>query len=617
MATFELNLSRKWRSQNFEEVIGQDLVIRILKNSLYSSRYFPVYLFAGQRGCGKTSTARIFAAALNCFKLEEFQKDPIKTIVPCGVCKSCVALFEGRHNDFIEMDAASHTGVDNMRQLIDDALLLPVLGTKRIYLIDEAHMLSNAAFNALLKILEEPPSHVVFILATTDPHKIIDTVKSRCFQLFFKSIEQRSLTDHLVNVCIQEQIVYDQEGLEYIVGQSHGSARDALNMLEQVRFSDKGAIKQEVLEVLGRIDDTILIELLRVVFAGDPIAVMAYIEQNVAENILVEFVWDRCIALLRDLLWLSAGVMPMCSSSLLPLLKELISTVSYEDIQCCMHLFYTHELIFLRTQAQRGLFELVLIECCKKKIEIASKSKQVIQDRSVQQPTILQSVSAKAPYLEQTSVSVKTLSGTLTRQGVITSQKVSTENLIENKEYINEGVDNLSTNNVGKWKQFLILLENNVDDTMLFSFFSQIVSHCYDLQAKKLVITFLSDHVFFKDVLEQQKDTWLPLLQQVFGINDSAVILKFDGNQKLEEKKKSKNKEINALQEKKTPIVEHSAIAKKTINRANQNINRTKKLSNLSAQILDVSEKDHWKKTQIVLKYFTGTVYSLNGDTHE
>lgn len=612
MTTFELNLSRKWRSQNFEEVIGQDLAIRILKNSLYSSRYFPVYLFAGQRGCGKTSTARIFAAALNCFKLEEFQKNPKNTVVPCGVCKSCVALFDGRHNDFIEMDAASHTGVDNMRQLIDDALLLPVLGTKRIYLIDEAHMLSNAAFNALLKILEEPPSHVVFILATTDPHKIIDTVKSRCFQLFFKPIAQDSLINHLINVCKQEQIAYDQEGLEYIVAQSHGSARDALNMLEQVRFSDKGAIKQEVLEVLGRIDDTVLIALLRVVFTGDQIAVMAYIEQLIPESILVEFVWDRCIALLRDLLWLSAGVTPMCSSSLLSLLKELTRNIAYEDIQRCMHLFYTHELIFLRTQAQRGLFELVLIECCKKKVATPQKAKQIVQTTSVQLPkTSALDASHKAARDTVVKDSLNISSDMPIRQDATPQEPV------KNEKSIGEDVSDNVIDNVGEWQQFLTLLQAEVNDKMLSSFFSQITSHSYDAQAKTLVVTFLSDHIFFKDVLEQQKDTWLPLAQQVFDVTDSAIVLQFDGRQTLEEKKKPKNKELSASKEKKILVIEGSPAEQKSINKPANHVSYPKKRSSLSAQVLDVSDPNLWKKTQIVLKYFVGTVYSLNGDTHE
>ena len=185
MNEIQLNLTRKWRAQYFDQIIGQDLSVKMLKNSLYRGHFFLFICFAGQRGTGKTSMARVFAAAINCQVLPLFQKDPKSNIMPCMQCASCLAMHAGKHPDFIEIDAASHTGVDNVRQIIDSAAFLPLMGQKKIYLIDEAHMLSKAAFNAFLKILEEPPMSALFILATTDPQKIIDTVRSRCFQVCF------------------------------------------------------------------------------------------------------------------------------------------------------------------------------------------------------------------------------------------------------------------------------------------------------------------------------------------------------------------------------------------------------------------------------------------------
>ncbi|HZW61234.1 MAG TPA: AAA family ATPase, partial [Candidatus Babeliales bacterium] len=152
-----LNLARKWRSRNFDQIVGQELSVKMLKNSLYLGQFFPVYLFSGQRGCGKTSTARVFAAAVNCKQLPSFQQNPKNFSIPCLTCESCTAMMQGQHPDFFEIDAASHTGVDTIRQIIDASQLLPLMGAKKIYLIDEAHMLSKASFNALLKILEEPP----------------------------------------------------------------------------------------------------------------------------------------------------------------------------------------------------------------------------------------------------------------------------------------------------------------------------------------------------------------------------------------------------------------------------------------------------------------------------
>ena len=260
MALMNLNFARKWRSKNFDQLIGQDVSVRILKNSLYLDQLFPVYLFAGQRGCGKTSTARIFAAAINCHALSDFQKNPKNSSVPCLVCASCALMAKGQHPDFIEIDAASHTGVDNVRQIIDAASLLPVMGRKKIYLIDEAHMLSKAAFNAFLKIMEEPPVGVVFILATTDSQKIIETVRSRCFHIFFKPVEHAKISSHLATICQQENIRADQHALELIVAQSEGSIRDALNLLEQVRFSTSHITAAAVRTVLGHIDDEHVIQ---------------------------------------------------------------------------------------------------------------------------------------------------------------------------------------------------------------------------------------------------------------------------------------------------------------------------------------------------------------------
>ena len=174
------------------KLVGQPLVVRLVKNSLYRNLIFPVYLLIRYSWLWKTSVARIFAAALNCDALEQFQKNPQNQQLPCLACASCQAMQAMNHPDFIEIDAASHTGVDNVRAIIDAASFVPVLGKKKIYLIDEAHMLSKAAFNAFLKILEEPPISVVFMLATTDPHKILETVTSRCFQLFFEPIEMQS-----------------------------------------------------------------------------------------------------------------------------------------------------------------------------------------------------------------------------------------------------------------------------------------------------------------------------------------------------------------------------------------------------------------------------------------
>jgi DNA polymerase-3 subunit gamma/tau len=265
-----LNLARKLRPKNFDEIIGQDLSVSMLKNSLYLKKLFPVYLFSGQRGCGKTSTARVFAAAVNCKKLPNFQENATNTTIPCLTCESCKSMLESNHPDFIEMDAASHTGVDSVRQIIESCTYMPLAGEKKIYLIDEAHMLSKAAFNAFLKILEEPPTATIFILATTEIQKIPDTVRSRCFQVLFNPVKNDILFSHIKSICNSEQIDADDDAISLLVQENDGSVRDTINTLEQVRFSGEKVSKDLVLRSLGKIGETQLNKLLELIINQKP-----------------------------------------------------------------------------------------------------------------------------------------------------------------------------------------------------------------------------------------------------------------------------------------------------------------------------------------------------------
>ncbi len=365
MSEIKLNLARKWRSKTFHEIVGQELSIRMLKNGLYLQQYFPVYLFSGQRGCGKTTTARVFAAALNCEQLSEFQKNPQKVTVPCLSCKSCIAMLNGKHPDFIEIDAASHTGVDNVRYIIDSASLLPLMGRKKVYLIDEVHMLSKAAFNAFLKILEEPPSSVIFILATTDPQKIIETVRSRCFQLFFKPVESNILLDRLKQVCEKENISFEVDGLETIIKQTEGSVRDALNLLEQVRFSSNSVTKKSVDSVIGSIDDTVLISLVEYALSGTAQQLLTFLSKTNLQQFSAQLIWGRLVALVRALLWLSYDVMPDQFVEHLGLLKRILTRCNAKQLHQLLENLYENEQLFVRTTAKQELLEMILIRLCK------------------------------------------------------------------------------------------------------------------------------------------------------------------------------------------------------------------------------------------------------------
>ncbi len=223
-------LARKYRPQTFSELIGQDAMVQTLGNAIKRDRLAHAFLMTGVRGVGKTSTARLIAKALNCIG-PDWQGGP--TIDPCGVCEPCVAIAQGRHIDVIEMDAASHTGVDDVREIIEAVRYAAVSARYKIYIIDEVHMLSKNAFNALLKTLEEPPAHVKFLFATTEVNKVPITVLSRCQRFDLKRITADMLTDHFAMVCQQEGVVADREALSMIAQGAEGSVRDGLSILDQ------------------------------------------------------------------------------------------------------------------------------------------------------------------------------------------------------------------------------------------------------------------------------------------------------------------------------------------------------------------------------------------------
>ncbi|MBI3041481.1 MAG: DNA polymerase III subunit gamma/tau [Betaproteobacteria bacterium] len=230
-------LARKWRPRTFAELVGQEHVVRALENALTQQRLHHAYLFTGTRGVGKTTLARIIARALNC--------ESGVTATPCGRCAACVEIDTGRFVDLIELDAASNTQVDNMRELLESALYAPTAGRYKVYLIDEVHMLSRSAFNAMLKTLEEPPQHVKFILATTDPQKIPVTVLSRCLQFNLKQIPQQQIRDRLQRVLEAENVRYEAAALPMLARAAQGSLRDALSLLDQAIAHGGGSVGQE------------------------------------------------------------------------------------------------------------------------------------------------------------------------------------------------------------------------------------------------------------------------------------------------------------------------------------------------------------------------------------
>lgn len=267
-------LARKWRPKSFSELVGQSHVMQALSNALDQQRLHHAYLFTGTRGVGKTTIARIFAKALNCQEGVGSQ--------PCGVCETCRSIDEGRFIDLIEVDAASKTKVDDTREILDNVQFAPTQGRYKVYLIDEVHMLSKSSFNALLKTLEEPPEHVKFLLATTDPHKLPITVLSRCLQFNLMRLTQTQIQTHLAHILSQEQIAYEDSALALIAKSADGSARDSLSLLDQaIAYSAGEVMFEPVQTMLGLVDQQFGVAILQAL-ANDDVQSLKEIIQNLA-----------------------------------------------------------------------------------------------------------------------------------------------------------------------------------------------------------------------------------------------------------------------------------------------------------------------------------------------
>lgn len=360
-------LYRKFRPQEFADVKGQEHIVTTLKNQIKADRIGHAYLFCGTRGTGKTTIAKIFAKAVNC-------EHPVDGS-PCGECASCKAIAAGSSMNVIEIDAASNNGVDNIREIREEVAYRPTEGKYKVYIIDEVHMLSIGAFNALLKTLEEPPSYVIFILATTEAHKIPITILSRCQRYDFRRISIETISDRLMELMEKENVEVEERAIRYIAKAADGSMRDALSLLDQciAFYLGQKLTYDHVLEVLGAVDTEVFSKLLRKVLAEDVAGAISQLEELVIEGrdlgqFVNDFTWY-----LRNLLLLKDSddmeeVLDMSSENM-ALLKEEARLVEADVLMRYIRIFSELSNQVKYSSQKRILIEIAIIKLCKPAME--------------------------------------------------------------------------------------------------------------------------------------------------------------------------------------------------------------------------------------------------------
>lgn len=399
-------LYRKFRPDSFASVKGQDHIVKTLKNQIMADRIGHAYLFCGTRGTGKTTVAKILAKAVNC-------EHPVDGN-PCGECETCKAIAAGTSMNVIEIDAASNNGVDNIREIREEVAYSPTTGKYKVYIIDEVHMLSIGAFNALLKTLEEPPSYVIFILATTEAHKIPITILSRCQRYDFKRISINTISSRLMELMEKENVEVEERAIRYIAKKADGSMRDALSLLDQciAFYLGQTLTYDKVLDVLGAVDTEVFSKLLRKVLAGDVTSAIRILEDLiVGGRELSQFVGDFTWYM-RNLLLVKTSDNPEeaidVSSENLKLLKEESEMTDSDTLMRYIRIFSDLSNQIRFATQKRVLVEIALIKLCRPAMETNLDSvldrirvlEQKIDERPVQQ-VIVQSTGVGEGSAEQ------------------------------------------------------------------------------------------------------------------------------------------------------------------------------------------------------------------------
>ena len=385
-------LYRTYRPQTFDEVAGQEHIVRTLKNALATGKIAHAYLFAGPRGTGKTTMAKLFAKALNCEEGIGHQ---------CNQCQNCIEIMEGSHPDVLELDAASNNGVDEIRELIDKVKYGTILGRYKVYIIDEVHMLSTGAFNALLKTLEEPPEHVIFILATTEPHKILPTILSRCQRYDFNKVSEKDIKERIKTILLNEDVEYVEDAIELIVNLADGGMRDALSILEKVlAYSGNQLNVEDVLNIFALESKEEKIKLIHSIINHDMSDVLSRLNNYITKGTDIKRLTEDLLVILKDVVIYNSGNIPSYMESLKEEDARELSQYLYNEqaikmIDVLMNAIKDYK----NVTSINPLFEITLIKLTSLDESIRPVVKEPVKQVKVEEPRVNEFKPAPQPVV--------------------------------------------------------------------------------------------------------------------------------------------------------------------------------------------------------------------------
>ncbi|TZE80629.1 DNA polymerase III subunit gamma/tau [Calorimonas adulescens] len=509
-------LYRRFRPSNFDEVVGQDAIVRALRNQVKHNMISHAYLFTGSRGTGKTSMAKIFAKAVNCM-------EPVDGN-PCGHCRNCQSMANGDSLDMIEIDAASNNGVNNIRELREDVKYPPSTGKYRVYIIDEVHMLSQGAFNALLKTLEEPPSYIIFILATTDPQKVPVTISSRCQRYDFKRIPVNSIVNKLMDIARSVGIDLKADAAMLIARKAEGAMRDALSILDEcISFSGKTITRENVLDALGITGEDSLIELLTSLEQKDSSRCIDVIDREYMNGKDPAQITRDLLGLLRDLLFMktvnnSKAKLDLPDSEYESLTQLASSMDTKEIVKIIDALSATEH--YLRYSAQ----PLIVLETALIKLCMAMDEKTEAEGVTTPVPQRASAAKSKEAGVKQESRALK--------QGSV--PKVEREDVLENKADLGDNDSNKTYNAVKEaWPHILSAVKQK--SMVLYAYLSEGVLSEKSNETIRLV--YKSDGAFFREEMEkpENKEIVENTIKEITGLNAKIECIIEEENQEEDE----------------------------------------------------------------------------------